>query len=33
MEEFKQVRWELIKDELVQIGDDPETLRSLIIEK
>jgi hypothetical protein len=27
MEEFKQVRWELIKEELIEIGDDPETLR------
>jgi hypothetical protein len=27
MEEFKQVRWELIKEELCEIGDDPETLR------
>jgi hypothetical protein len=33
MEEFKQVRWELIKEELIEIGDDPETLRQLVIEK
>jgi hypothetical protein len=27
MEEFKQVRWELIKEELIEIGDDSEALR------
>lgn len=33
MEEFKQVKWEILRDELLLIGDDSERLRSLVIEK
>ena len=33
MEEFKQVKWEILRDELLLIGDDCDRLRSLIVEK
>jgi len=33
MEEFKQVKWEILRDELLLIGDDSDRLRSLVIEK
>ena len=33
MEEFKQVKWEILRDELLSIGDDCDALRSLVIDK
>ena len=33
MEEFKQVKWEIIREELLEIGDDTDQLRELVIEK
>lgn len=33
MEEFKQVKWEILRDELLDIGEDSERLRSMIIKK
>jgi hypothetical protein len=33
MEEFKQVKWDLLRDELLDIGDDCDHLRTLIVEK
>ena len=33
MEEFKEVKWEILRDELIEIGDDCDRLRHLIVEK
>ena len=33
MEEFKQVKWEILRDELQAIGNNSDNLRSLVLEK
>ena len=33
MEEFKQVKWDILREELLEIGDDSDRLRQIIVEK